>query len=174
MPRLRRHDLAAARDDASRRLPGSVSSTVDRAVASRGSFNARVGRTSLERLFACCGPKGAAEACQLSQLAAGPRTAAMTLCSGSAPLRVRVLCELRPFVSAAPSSTDRSARPGSRNPMPGLQPRRTRGPWWGKGYTSSYAASGLETLAIAETEECATSLSLYLVHSTLSPSRQSC
>ena len=159
MPRRHRHGLAAARDAAAATSQCLVYCD-GRAVASRGSFKARVGRTSLERLFACCGPKGAAEACQLSQLAAGPRTAAMTLCSGSAPLRVRVLCELRPFVSAAPSSTDRSARPGSRNPMPGLQPRRTRGPWWGKGYTSSYAASGLETLAIAETEECAASLSL--------------
>ena len=174
MPRLRRHDLAAARDDASRRLPGSVSSTVDRAVASRGSFTARVGRTSPERLFACCGPKGAAEACQLSRLAAGLRTAVMTLCSGSEPLRVRVLCERPHFVSAAPPSADWSSRPGSRNPMPGLRPRRTRGPWRGKRYTSSHEASGLKTLAIAETEECATSLSLYLVHSTLSPSRQSC
>ena len=69
---------------------------------------------------------------------------------------------------------DWPARPGSRNLMPGLRPCRMRGPWRGKGYTSSHAASGLETLAIAETEECATSLSLYLVHSTLSPSRQSC
>jgi hypothetical protein len=64
---------------ASRRLPGSVSSTVDRAVASRGSFKARVGRTSLERLFAYCGPKGAAEACQLSQLAAGLAAAVLRL-----------------------------------------------------------------------------------------------
>ena len=107
-----------------------------------------MGRTSLERLFACCGPKGAAEACQLSRLAAGLRTAVMTLCSGSAPLRVRVLCEQPHFVSAAPPSADWSSRPGSRNPMPGLQPRPTRGPWRGKGYTSPHAASGLETLAI--------------------------
>ena len=52
------------------------------------------------------------------------------------------------FVSAAPSMADRSARPGREIPMPGLRPRRTRGPWRGKGYTSPHAASGLETLAI--------------------------
>ena len=113
-----------------------------------------MGRTSPERLFACCGPKGAAEACQLSRLAAGLRTAVMTLCSGSAPLRVRVLCEQPHFVSAAPPSADWSSRPGSRNPRPGLQPRPTRGLWRGKGYTSSHAASGLETLAIAEARQC--------------------
>ena len=69
---------------------------------------------------------------------------------------------------------DWPSQTGSRNSMPGLRPRLTRGPWRGKGYTSSHAASGLETLAICRAEECATSLSLYLVHSTLSPSRQSC
>ena len=151
--RGRRHGLAAARNAAAAATRECLVYCVDRAVASRGSFTARVGRTSLERLFACCGPKGAAEACQLSRLAAGLRTAVMTLCSGSEPLRVRVLCEQPHFVSAAPPSADWSSRPGSRNPMPGLQPRPTRGLWRGKGYTSSHVASGLETLAICREAE---------------------
>ena len=174
MPRLLPHGLAAARNAAAEATRECLVYCVDRAVASHGLFTARVGRNSLERLFAFFGLTARPKARQTSQLAAEIAAALLSLCSGSAPLCVRVLCEQPHFVSAAPPSADWSSRPGSRNLMPGLRSRLTRGPWRGKGYTSSHAASGLETLAIAEAEASDIFVAIHSSFNSVSVTTESC
>ena len=101
-----------------------------------------------------CGPKGAAEACELSQLAAGRAAALLSLCSGSAPLSVRVLCEQPHSLQAArwfvigPLDQGREIRCQACSRVV----RGVLGGEWAIRVRTQLAAC--KTLAIAETEVC--------------------